>query len=65
MVKGTPAARDPFDYFAGGVAAYFDAAGTDRPTRTREAFKAYDPDLHALVEETMAYRGHQDWRFKR
>ena len=42
---------------------YFDAAGdgqpphhADRPITTREALKAYDPDLFALVEETMAYR---------
>ena len=44
--------------------AYFDAAGAglppngaDRPITTREALKAYDPDLYALVDETMAYQG--------
>jgi hypothetical protein len=69
--KGTPAARDPFEYWAAGVAAYFDAAGAgfaphdaDRPITTREALKAYDPDLYAIVDETMAYREHQDWRYK-
>jgi len=31
---------------------------------TREALKAYDPDLYALVEETMAYKEHVDWRVK-
>lgn len=69
--KGTPAARDRFEYWAAGVAAYFDAAGTgyppantDRPITTREALKAYDPDLYAIVDETMAYREHQDWRYK-
>ena len=52
--------------------AYFDAAGAgpppnvaDRPITTREALKAYDPDLYALVDETMAYKGHVDWRYKR
>ena len=32
---------------------------------TREALKAYDPDLYALVDETMAYREKVDWRVKR
>ena len=31
--------------------------------RTREALKDYDPDLYALVHETMAYEGKTDWRF--
>jgi hypothetical protein len=69
--KGTPAARDRFEYWAAGVAAYFDAAGagyppqnTDRPITTREALKAYDAELYAIVDETMAYREHQDWRYK-
>jgi hypothetical protein len=69
--KGTPAARNPLEYWAAGVAAYFDAAGAgfppdnaDRPVTTREALKAYDPDLYAIVDETMAYREHQDWRYK-
>jgi alpha-glucosidase len=70
--KGTTAARDRVEYWAAGVEAYFDAAGegqppqgTDRPITTREALKAYDPDLYALVDETMAYREHVDWRYKR
>jgi hypothetical protein len=70
--KGTTAARDRTEYWAAGVEAYFDAAGAgqppqlaDRPITTREALKAYDPDLYALVDETMAYREHVDWRFKR
>jgi hypothetical protein len=53
------------------VAAYFDATGAgyppqnaDRPITTREALKAYDADLYAIVDETMAYREHQDWRYK-
>jgi hypothetical protein len=70
--KGTPAARSRAEYWAAGVEAYFDAAGdgvapngADRPITTREALKAYDPDLFALVDETMAYREHVDWRFRR
>jgi hypothetical protein len=27
--------------------------------------KEYDPDLFALVNETMAYDGHVDWRYTR
>ena len=68
--KGSPAARNRAEYWASGVEAYFDAAGegfppsgADRPITTREALKAYDPDLFALVDETMAYAGHADWRF--
>ena len=33
------------------------------PIRTRELLKDYDPGLCALVNETMAYDGHVDWRF--
>ncbi len=69
--KGTTAAHDRGEYWAAGVEAYFDASGdgqppnnADRPITTREALKAYDPDLYALVDETMAYKGHVDWRFK-
>jgi hypothetical protein len=70
--KGTPASRDRVEYWAAGIEAYFDAAGAglpphdaDRPITTRETLKGYDPDLFALVDETMAYREHVDWRFKR
>jgi len=70
--RGTAAARDRAEYWAAGVEAYFDAAGeghapndADRPITTRTALKAYDPDLYALVNETMAYTGHVDWRFAR
>jgi hypothetical protein len=70
--KGTPAARNRSEYWAAGVEAYFDGAGdgqapngADRPVTTREALKAYDPDLYALVDETMAYKEHVDWRVKR
>ncbi len=70
--KGTPAGHNRAEYWAAGVEAYFDAAGAgqppngaDRPITTRAALKSYDPDLYALVEETMAYTGHGDWRFKR
>jgi hypothetical protein len=70
--KGTPAARDRFEYWTAGVEAYFDAAGSgiapagaERPITTREALKVYDPGLYALVDETMGYRERVDWRIKR
>ncbi len=70
--KGTAAGQRRAEYWAAGVEAYFDAAGAgqppngaDRPITTRDALKAYDPGLYALVDETMAYTGHVDWRYKR
>jgi dienelactone hydrolase len=70
--KGTAAGRDPVGYWVAGVEAYFDAGGDSLPPHdaeqsiaTRENLKAYDPDLYALVAETMAYRGHVDWRYHR
>lgn len=72
MWKGTPAARDRAEYWVEGVKAYFDATGAghppanaDHPIATREALKAYDPELYAQVAETMAYVGKVDWRVKR
>jgi alpha-glucosidase len=69
--KGTAAINDRAAYWTVGVLAYFDALGQDappndapHPINTREALKDYDPDLFALVNETMAYAGHVDWRFK-
>jgi hypothetical protein len=69
--KGTSAARNRAEYWAAGVEAYFDAAGegqppngADRPIVTRELLKSYDPELYALVDETMAYKEHVDWRYK-
>ena len=70
--KGTAAARDRFEYWAAGVEAYFDAAGSgvapngaDRPITTRELLKTYDPDLFALVDETMVFKERVDWRVKK
>jgi dipeptidyl aminopeptidase/acylaminoacyl peptidase len=70
--KGTPAARSRIEYWAAGVEAYFDATGetpapngADRPIATREMLKAYDPELFALVDNTMAFKEHVDWRVKR
>ncbi len=67
--RGTAAGVDRVEYWAAGVEAYFDAAGAgqppqdaDRPITRREALRAYDPGLYALVDETMAYRGRVDWR---
>jgi alpha-glucosidase len=67
--KGTAAAHDRVAYWTEGVLAYFDALRRDaapkdagHPINTREALKEYDPELYALVNETMAYDGHVDWR---
>ncbi len=69
--KGTSASQGRSEYWATGVLAYFDALGQDaapddatHPIRTREALKNYDPELYTLVNETMAYDGHVDWRFE-
>ena len=68
--KGTIAVHDPVAYWSAGVLAYFDAVGQDdapgdaaHPIATRELLKEYDPDLFAIVHETMAYYGKVDWRF--
>jgi len=70
--KGTPAVHDRIEYWAEGVLAYFDAAGCGTPPNdaaypitTRAFLKEYDPDLFALAEETMAYKGKVDWRYRR
>ena len=70
--RGNPATRNPVEYWAEGVLAYFDATGqtaapndAPHPIATRELLKEYDPDLFALVNETMAYDGHVDWRYAR
>ncbi len=69
--NGTPAARSRAEYWTAGVEAYFDATGQapapengDWPIATREALQAYDPGLFALVEQTMAYTHHVDWRHR-
>ena len=60
--KGTAAAADRVEYWAAGVAAYFDAHVP--PVATREALRSHDPDLYALVHETMGYEGRVDWRWR-
>jgi dienelactone hydrolase len=69
--QGTAAVHSPENYWKAGVLAYFDAAGqhatpTDsaRAIETREQLRDYDPDLYALVNETMAYDHRVDWRLK-
>jgi len=69
--KGTAAIHSRVEYWAEGVLAYFDAVGPAAPPHdanhqitTREALKQYDPDLFALVDETMAYKGKVDWRYR-
>lgn len=67
--RGLPATRDTSEYWAAGVLAYFNAAGRKalkgavRLITTREMLQSYDPELYALVNETMAYQGHIDWRY--
>jgi len=68
--QGTSAIEDKFAYWTAGVLAYFDATGqhappvdAPHPINTRETLQKYDPDLYALVNETMAYEGHVDWRY--
>jgi alpha-glucosidase len=68
--KGTAAVHGRVEYWVEGVLAYFDATGEEaapgdapHPIATREALAAYDTALHALVNETMAYDGHVDWRY--
>jgi len=70
--KGTAAVHDRVEYWGEGVVAYFNATGQEaapndapHPIATREALKEYDPDLYALVNETLAYDGHVDWRYTR
>lgn len=41
-----------------------DFSDSPHPIATRELLKAYDPELYALVNETMAYDSHVDWRFE-
>jgi hypothetical protein len=62
--------QDRVEYWAEGVLAYFDATGQQaapsdapHPISTRELLKAYDVELYSLVNETMAYDGHMDWRY--
>jgi hypothetical protein len=69
--RGTSAVHEPIGYWTAGLLAYFDAAGQDaapqdaaHPIRTREELQKYDPDLYAIVDETMAYDGRVDWRFR-
>ncbi len=69
--KGTAAGQNHVQYWAEGMLAYFDATGQEaapadapHPITTRELLRAYDPNLYALVNETMAYDGHLDWRYQ-
>ena len=69
--KGTVAVHDRVEYWTEGVLAYFNVVGQGvppndaaAPITTREALKDYDPDLFALVDETMAYHGKVDWRYQ-
>ena len=43
---------------------YGDFSDSPHPINSRETLKNYDPDLYALVNETMAYDGEVDWRYE-
>jgi len=69
--QGTAAVADRIAYWIEGVLAYFDALGQDdapndaaSQINTREKLKEYDPELFALVNETMAYETKVDWRYQ-
>jgi hypothetical protein len=69
--RGTAALHDRVEYWVTGVLAYFDASGQQpapadaaHPISTREALEKYDPELYALVNETMGYEGRVDWRYR-
>jgi hypothetical protein len=55
-----PAANNREEYWVAGVKSYFD--GGSEPATTREALKAYDSKLFALVAEVLAYEDKVDWR---
>lgn len=57
-----PGVNDRADYWAAGVSAYFDCG--KNPASIREQLERHDPGLFGLVNETMAYEGHQDWRYR-
>ena len=68
---GSSSVNNHVAYWTAGVLAYFDAAGQDdtpadaaHPIRTRESLAQYDPELFALVNETMAYENQIDWRYE-
>jgi hypothetical protein len=52
-VKAIAGDANPRERWADAVEQYFS---------DRDALKTKAPDLYALVHETMAYEGHQDWR---
>jgi hypothetical protein len=68
--QGTAAVNDHVQYWIEGVLSYFNALGQDdapndtaHQIATRELLTEYDPDLFALVNETMAYETKVDWRY--
>ena len=65
---GTPAAADPSEYWALGLAAYFSPAFSGAPSpavTSREVLKDYDFGLYELIRQTMAYEGRPEWRLAR
>jgi hypothetical protein len=69
--QGTAVGQDQVTYWASGVMAYFDAGCAEPMSQhslsamaTREALREQDPALFELVQETMAYEGKEDWRYR-
>ncbi len=62
--EGTYAATNHHEYWAEGVQSFFDTNRANDSQHnhvdTREKLKQYDPDLAALIEETL---GPSDWRY--
>jgi hypothetical protein len=70
--RGTSAGRDRIEYWAAGVEAYFDAAGAgqpphnaDRPITHARSAQGIRSVALLLVDETMAYKEHMDWRVRK
>jgi hypothetical protein len=69
--SGTASVHSPAEYWAQAVTAYFEATGqaaapngAAHPIGTRSLLESYDQELYKLVNETMAYDGHLDWRYE-
>ena len=58
--RDTYAATNRDEYWAEGVGSWFDGAHSDNPVKTRDALKAYDPDLATLIGD---FLGDHAWRY--
>ena len=58
--RDTYAATNRDEYWAEGVGSWFDGANSNNPVKTRDALKAYDPDLATLIGD---FFGDHAWRY--